>query len=733
MPRLDRDKVRQASPLEAVIPAFTGAPLLGSGTERHSRCLFHKPDHHPSLRVNLEKQVWHCPVCDLGGDVFALVRRRLDVDFPTAVRWLVDRAGLAPGASSTALPRAEGDGGVSDRKPVEHSNGLSRPGATVSEYAKAKQLPEAYLRKLRLTDCTRNGQSAIRTPFLDEAGLERAVQFRVGLDKGQGPDDRFRWKKGSKPCAYGLWRLDEARQAGRIVLVEGASDTQTLWLHNIPTLGLPSASATLDAYEDLLADIDRIDVVLEPDRGGQTVRAQVAHASFRARVWLITLPAKDPSALYLQDPAHFREAWRLATETAQKWSDVDATARQERGAAHFRLAQELLDDPNLLSRIGDTIRALGYAGDVQPVLLAYVAMTSRVQPRPMNLAFVAQSASGKNTAVDRAKDLMPPEAVHEIRACSQHALIYDDVDLQRKVVIFSEVDSIPDEGPAASAVRSLATDNEMTYDTVEKVAGRMQTRRIRKPGPTGFITTSTRRLPEQMSTRTLEVPISDDAGQTRAVLRAQAVEASAAGQRPDLAPFIALQRWLADVGLSMVTIPYAGALAELVPATAVRMRRDFRQLLACITAVALLHQQQRDHHDGEIVATIADYAIARDLLAPIFDSVASEGCTQTVRNTIEAVVDGEEVTTTVLATRLGLSKSTISYRTKRASQGGWLENAETRRGHQARWRRGGPLPESTTALPTPQRVTDLFECSNEIREPQASRPSNDTSPPDKEF
>ena len=165
-----------------------------------------------------------------------------------------------------------------------------------------------------------------------------------------------------------------------------------------------------------------------------------------------------------------------------------------------------------------------------------------------------------------------------------------------------------------------------------------------------------------------------------------------------------------------MTIPYARALAELVPVTAVRTRRDFRQLLACITAVALLHQRQRDNNDGEIVASIDDYAIVRDLLAPIFDSVASDGCTPAVREIVEAVVDGEEVATTELATRLGLSQSTISYRTTWATQGGWLENAETRRGHQARWRRGGPLPESTTALPTPQRVTDLFECSNGIRE-----------------
>ena len=188
MPRLDLEKVRQASPLEEVIPAFTGAPLLGSGTERHSRCLFHKPDDHPSLRVNLGKQVWHCPVCDLGGDVFALVGRHLDVDFLAAVRWLADRAGLAPGASSTVLPRAEGDGVVSGRKPVEHSNGLSRPSTTVSEYAKAKQLPEAYLPQAR-ADGLHTEWPVCDTdtvPRRGRVGTSSPIQSRAGQETGPG-------------------------------------------------------------------------------------------------------------------------------------------------------------------------------------------------------------------------------------------------------------------------------------------------------------------------------------------------------------------------------------------------------------------------------------------------------------------------------------------------------------------------------------------------------------------
>lgn len=39
-----------------------------AGQEAKGRCPFHE-DQNPSLNVNLEKKVWHCPVCDLGGTI----------------------------------------------------------------------------------------------------------------------------------------------------------------------------------------------------------------------------------------------------------------------------------------------------------------------------------------------------------------------------------------------------------------------------------------------------------------------------------------------------------------------------------------------------------------------------------------------------------------------------------------------------------------------------------------
>ena len=43
------------------------------------------------------------------------------------------------------------------------------------------------------------------------------------------------------------------------------------------------------------------------------------------------------------------------------------------------------------------------------------------------------------------------------------------------------------------------------------------------------------------------------------------------------------------------------------------------------------------------MATIEDYAIARELVSPVFDTLAAEGVTPAVRETVEAVREDEEV------------------------------------------------------------------------------------------
>jgi hypothetical protein len=114
---------------------------------------------------------------------------------------------------------------------------------TLQAYAEAKALPAEFLGRLGLGDITYSGSPAIRIPYFDHDGEETAVRIRLALQKHPDRDDRFRWRRGSKPTLYGLWRIPQIRDAGYVVLVEGESDCHTLWHHGIEVLGIPGSSS----------------------------------------------------------------------------------------------------------------------------------------------------------------------------------------------------------------------------------------------------------------------------------------------------------------------------------------------------------------------------------------------------------------------------------------------------------------------------------------------------------
>ena len=46
-------------------------------------------------------------------------------------------------------------------------------------------------------------------------------------------------------------------------------------------------------------------------------------------------------------------------------------------------------------------------------------------------------------------------------------MIYDDEEFTHRIVIFTEADSLPEDGPAVSAMRSLLSDRETSYEAIE--------------------------------------------------------------------------------------------------------------------------------------------------------------------------------------------------------------------------------------------------------------------------
>jgi len=75
---------------------------------------------------------------------------------------------------------------VSDPRPATPSS------CTLEAYATAKRLPVEFLKSLGLSDVTYSGSPATRISYRAQVGQERAVRFRLALEKGEEGDDRFR-------------------------------------------------------------------------------------------------------------------------------------------------------------------------------------------------------------------------------------------------------------------------------------------------------------------------------------------------------------------------------------------------------------------------------------------------------------------------------------------------------------------------------------------------------------
>ena len=156
----------------------------------------------------------------------------------------------------------------------------------------------------------------------------------------------------------------------------------------------------------------------------------LAKSKIRDRVKLVRLNGfKDPSALYLDNPARFDERWRAALEAAVPWRDEAERERQEAWDAAWSACGELARCPDILSEMAELVRAHGLVGEERIVKLIYLAATSRVLRRIVSIAVKGPSSGGKSFLVETVLRLFPPEAFYVLTAMSDHALAYGEESL----------------------------------------------------------------------------------------------------------------------------------------------------------------------------------------------------------------------------------------------------------------------------------------------------------------
>ena len=294
----------------AVIQKYkiTGDNLVGL-------CPFHQ-DRNDSFSVDLKTGKWHCFAEDEGGNFVTFWAKYQGIDTKEAYKEILARYGITP----------------EHERQAQSTNASGLGSYTLERYSFDKRIPADFLRDTCRVDTgrDRDGTEYLRMPYFFEDGKEAAIRKRYAKKE-------FRWMRGSKGkiCLYGEWRLPGIRKAGYAVLVEGESDTQTLWYLGIPAIGIAGASMFKDYQTIGLQDL-KLYIHKEPDGGGDTFYRKLTHAladtGFTGEVYVWScqsLGKKDPSDVYL---AHGKEeAAKLIREALKraKAVDLEAEMREE--------------------------------------------------------------------------------------------------------------------------------------------------------------------------------------------------------------------------------------------------------------------------------------------------------------------------------------------------------------------------------------------------------------------
>lgn len=249
-------------------------------------CPFHD-DRNNSFSADLKTGMWKCHAEDRGGNFITFFAELNGLDTKEAYKQILDRYG--------ALKDPE------ERKKEKAASELKS--YTVSQYAFEKRLPEEWLTE----DCCletkkdRNGVSFLHIPYFNADKQVATFRKRYG-------EKQFRWKQGAGKdiVPYGMWKIESIKQIGYAALVEGESDSQSMWYMGVSTLGIPGASMMRTEWADILQDL-KIYIHVEPDKGGETFFTKVVRAlkegKFVGEVYRWSCKVfgcKDPSEVYMK-------------------------------------------------------------------------------------------------------------------------------------------------------------------------------------------------------------------------------------------------------------------------------------------------------------------------------------------------------------------------------------------------------------------------------------------------
>ena len=271
-----------------------------AGKDKYNACCPFHNEKNPSFWFNTKNGLFKCESGCGSGNATTFLSRLENIDTGAAWEKLCKLAGVdAKEKPDPKLP------------------------LTLEMYAASKKLPLDFLRDLGVGENSGTDwvPKHVTIPYYDADGACVAVRQRRNPNNRQ----RFAWNKGGTPIVYGAW-LDLNKTARALILVEGESDAQSLWLHGLPALGVPGATNYQAAWTARYIGDRDVYIHVEPDNGGATFRQKVIQALYDSgykgtvrtfAVKDVDAGCKDPSDLHIKYGDQFRAMIDPALKTAQ--------------------------------------------------------------------------------------------------------------------------------------------------------------------------------------------------------------------------------------------------------------------------------------------------------------------------------------------------------------------------------------------------------------------------------
>ena len=256
-----------------------------SGDNLTGLCPFHD-DKNNSFSADLKTGRWKCHAEDRGGNFTSFYAELKGISTKEAYKEILKQYGAYD---------------ENEKKQDIDVNALTPYG--MSQYALEKRFPEEFLTEqcCLQTKKDRQGIQYLYIPYFNEVSEEVTYRKRYG-------NKQFRWKYGAGKdiCLYGEWKISQIRNAGYTTLVEGESDSQSMWYMGISTLGVPGASMMRKEWANILQDL-KVYIHVEPDKGGEVFLHKVTSAlregKFVGQVYKWSckyMGCKDPSDAYIK-------------------------------------------------------------------------------------------------------------------------------------------------------------------------------------------------------------------------------------------------------------------------------------------------------------------------------------------------------------------------------------------------------------------------------------------------